>query len=47
MDFLEISSLGEAYRYVIKIEKKIKQKMPEFGPRNPSHKKKVNGILNP
>jgi hypothetical protein len=25
MDFLEISSLGDAYRYVIKIEEKFKQ----------------------
>jgi hypothetical protein len=31
MDFLDISSLGVAYRYVVKIEQKFKQRnMQEF-----------------
>jgi 2-phosphoglycerate kinase len=38
MDFLDISSLGVAYRYAIKIKKKLKQKTWKFGPRNPSQK---------
>jgi hypothetical protein len=36
MEFLDISSLGTAYRYVVKIEQKLKQKTQQFGPRNPS-----------
>jgi hypothetical protein len=36
MDFLNISSLDSAYRYVVKIEKKFKhQNMRDFGSTNP------------
>jgi hypothetical protein len=36
MDFLDISSLGDAYRYAIKIEQKFKhQKIQDFGSVNP------------
>jgi hypothetical protein len=36
MDFLDISSLGVAYQYVVKIEKKFKhQNKREFGSANP------------
>jgi hypothetical protein len=34
MEFLDISSLGVAYRYVAKIEKKFKQKKRDFGSTN-------------
>ena len=37
MDFLEISSFGVAYRYVVKIEQKFKhQNKREFGYENPT-----------
>jgi hypothetical protein len=36
MEFLDILSLGAAYRYVVKIKQKLKQKMQQFGPGNPS-----------
>jgi hypothetical protein len=36
MKFLDISSLGVAYGYAVKIEKKLKQNMRQFGPGNPS-----------
>jgi hypothetical protein len=36
MDFLEIASLGAAYRYVVKIKQKFKQKRREFGSTNSS-----------
>jgi len=36
MEFLDISSLGAAYRYAVKIEQKLKQKTRQFGPGNPS-----------
>jgi hypothetical protein len=39
MEFLDISSLGMAYRYVVKIEQKLKQKMQQFGSGNPSQQK--------
>jgi len=40
MDFLDISSLGAAYRYAIKIKKKFKhQKKWEFGFANMKHSK--------
>jgi hypothetical protein len=40
MDFLDISSLGAAYRYAIKIEQKFKhQKKQEFGSANPQQPK--------
>ena len=34
MEFLNISSLGTAYRYVAKIEQKFKQKKWDFGSAN-------------
>jgi hypothetical protein len=40
MYFLDISSLGATYRYVVKIEQKFKhQNKREFGPRNPQQQK--------
>ena len=40
MDFLDISSLGFSYRYVVKIEKKFKhQNKREFGFLNPQKPK--------
>jgi hypothetical protein len=40
MDFLDISSFGVAYRYVVKIEQKFKhQKKWEFGYENPQQPK--------
>jgi hypothetical protein len=47
MDFLDISSSGEAYRYAINIEQKFKQKRREFGYANSSQSKKVKGIPKP
>jgi hypothetical protein len=47
MEFLDISSLDGAYRYAIKIEQKLKQKMWQFGPRNPSQQKLGKGGPNP
>jgi hypothetical protein len=47
MKFLDISSLGVAYRYVVKIEKNLKQKTREFGPGNPSQQKPRKGGPNP
>jgi hypothetical protein len=47
MEFLDSSSLVVAYRYVIKIEQKIKQKTSQFGLGNPSYQKQVKGIPNP
>jgi hypothetical protein len=47
MEFLDISSLGVAYRYVVKIEHKLKQKMRQFGPGNPSQQKPGKGGPNP
>jgi hypothetical protein len=47
MEFLDISSLGVAYRYVIKIEQKLKQKMQQFGPGNPSQQNPGKGGPNP
>jgi hypothetical protein len=35
MEFLDISSLGAAYQYVVKIELKLKHKMQQFGSANP------------
>jgi hypothetical protein len=43
MDFLDITSFGMAYRYVVKIEQKLKQKMRQFGPGNRSQKNQGNG----
>jgi len=43
MEFLEIASLGTAYRYVVKIEHKFKQKRKEFGSANSSQYKQGKG----
>jgi hypothetical protein len=47
MDFLDISSLGAAYQYAVKIEKKMKQKTRQFGSRNLSQEKRGKEIPNP
>jgi hypothetical protein len=47
MEFLYISSLGTTYRYVVKIEQKLKQKTRQFGPGNPSQQKPRRGNPNP
>ena len=47
MEFLDISSLGTAYRYFVKIEQKIKQKTRQFGPGNPSQQNLGKGGPNP
>jgi hypothetical protein len=47
MEFLDISSLGTAYQYVVKIEQKLKQKTWQFGPGNSSQKNLGKGIPNP
>jgi hypothetical protein len=40
MDFMDISSLGAAYRYAVKIEQKFKhQNKREFGSANPQQPK--------
>jgi hypothetical protein len=40
MDFMDISSLGATYRYVVKIEEKFKhQNKREFGSANPQQSK--------
>jgi hypothetical protein len=45
MDFLDISSLGLAYRYVVKIEHKFKQKNKwEFRSANPQQPEYGKGI---
>jgi hypothetical protein len=46
MDFLDIVSLGAAYRYVVKIVQKFKQKRQEFGSANSSQPKQGKGDLN-
>jgi hypothetical protein len=47
MDFLNISSLGDAYRYVVKIDKKFrKPKKWEFGSTNAQKTKHGNGNPN-
>jgi hypothetical protein len=47
MEFLDISSLGATYRYAIKIEQKLKQKMRQFGPGKPSQRNPGKGGPNP
>jgi hypothetical protein len=47
MEFLDISSLGTTYRYVVKIEQKFKQKKREFGSMNSSTVKQGKGNPNP
>jgi hypothetical protein len=39
IQFLNISSLGAAYRYAVKIEQKFKQKKRDFGSANPKQGK--------
>jgi hypothetical protein len=47
MDFLDISSLGVAYQYAIKIKHKFKKwNKWEFGSTNPQQLKYVKGIPN-
>ena len=43
MEFLDISSLGTAYRYAVKIEQKFKQKKRDFGSTNPKPKGQSQG----
>jgi hypothetical protein len=46
MDFLDISSLGVAYRYVVKIEQKFKhQNKQDFGSANPQQKSMIKTTL--
>jgi hypothetical protein len=47
MEFMDNSSLGVAYRYVVKIEQKLKQKTRQFRPNNPSQQKPGKGGPNP
>jgi hypothetical protein len=47
MEFLDIASLGAAYRYDVKIEQKFKQKRQEFGSANSSQPKQGKGGPNP
>jgi hypothetical protein len=47
MEFLDISSLGTAYRYAIKIEQNLKKWMRPFGSGNPSQQKKGKRSPNP
>jgi hypothetical protein len=48
MEFLDISSLGATYRYVVKIEQKFKKKnKKDFSYANPSQQKHGKGALTP
>jgi hypothetical protein len=47
MEFLDISSLGAAYRYAIKIEQELKQNMRQFGLGKPVKKKLGKSGPNP
>jgi hypothetical protein len=47
MEFLDMSSLGTAYRYVVKIKHKIKQKTWKFGLGNPAQQNPGKGSPNP
>jgi hypothetical protein len=47
MEFLDISSLGTAYRYVVKIEQKLKEKTGQFMSGNPSQQKPRKGDPKP
>jgi hypothetical protein len=47
MEFLDIASLGAAYRYAIKIEQKFKQNRREFGFANSSQSKQGKDSPNP
>jgi hypothetical protein len=46
MEFLDISSLGVAYRYAAKIEQKFKQKKRDFGSANQKHGKGTSKLQN-
>jgi hypothetical protein len=47
MEFLYISSLGVAYQYVVKIERKFnKNNKKDFGSEKPSQYKPSNGVPN-
>ena len=47
MKFIDISSLGSAYRYAVKIEQKFKQRnMRDFGSVNTSQQKACKGSPN-
>ena len=46
MDFLDISSLGTAYRYAAKIEQKFKQKKRDFGSANQKQGKGASKLQN-
>eukprot|EP00253_Pinus_taeda_P019020 PITA_19020 len=43
MEFMNISSLGTTYRYVVKIEQKFKHKKRDFGSANPKNKGQGQG----
>jgi hypothetical protein len=47
IEFLDITSLGTAYRYIFKIEQKFKQKRREFGSEKASQPKQGKGFPNP
>jgi hypothetical protein len=47
MEFLDISSLGAAYRYAVKIEQKLKQKTQQFRLGKPSQQNPRKASLNP
>jgi hypothetical protein len=47
MEFLNISSLGTAYQYAVKIQQKLKQKTRQFGSGNASQKNPGKGGPNP
>jgi hypothetical protein len=47
MEFLDISSLGAAYRYAITIKQNLKQKTQQFGPGNPPQQNPGKGGPNP
>jgi hypothetical protein len=47
MEFLDISSLGEAYRYAVKIEQKLKQKTQTIWAREPLIEKARKGHPQP
>jgi hypothetical protein len=47
MEFLDIASLGRAYRYVVKIEQKLKKKRQDFVYENSSQLKQGKGSPNP
>jgi hypothetical protein len=47
MEFFDISSLDVAYRYVVKIEQRLKKKTQQFGSGNPSKQKHGKGSPKP